>query len=246
MGRHAQFADVVNNINGLTTYCSSNTQVVIRSGISSDSDNTYAMTNSGEITVNITVSGVNGLDTGSEAANTWYFIYLIKNLTTGTVAGLLSTSSTSPTMPSGYTLKRRIGAVRNNAASNFLWFDSLGGGSEKWIKFAQITFDSLVSGAAGNTAWQTVSASSWAPSTAVALDVTIGPNDTNSAVRLQISKTPGTAGVNGYRSKYLSSGISADDEIIIPCNASQQFDWKTDNVSGATVYLTANGYIDRL
>ena len=49
------------------------------------------------LTVDITVSGVNGLDTGSEAASTWYYIWVIYNGTT--VAGLLSTSATAPTMP---------------------------------------------------------------------------------------------------------------------------------------------------
>jgi len=70
--------------------------------------------------VDLTVSGKNGLDTGSEAANTWYHVWLIKNLTTGEVAGLFSASKTSPVMPSGFTVKRRIGAIRNNPWSN-IW-----------------------------------------------------------------------------------------------------------------------------
>lgn len=68
----------------------------------------------------IAASGVaNGLDTGGEAANTWYFIWVIYNETTATVAGLFSLSSTSPTMPSGYTYKALAGAVRNDNLSNF-------------------------------------------------------------------------------------------------------------------------------
>lgn len=72
------------------------------------------------LNVDITASGVNGLDAGSEAANTWYYLYLIKHNTNGTVAGLFSTNPTAPTMPSGYTHRRLIGAVRNNNSSNFL------------------------------------------------------------------------------------------------------------------------------
>lgn len=71
------------------------------------------------VTVDITVAGANGLDTGSEAASTWYYIWVIGK-TDGTVAGLLSISSTAPTMPSGYTLKRLIGAIRNDGSSNFI------------------------------------------------------------------------------------------------------------------------------
>lgn len=68
-------------------------------------------------TIDITASGVNGLDTGTEAANTWYHIWLIFD---GTNArGLLSTSSTAPTMPTGYTHRCYLGAIYNDASSNF-------------------------------------------------------------------------------------------------------------------------------
>jgi hypothetical protein len=70
------------------------------------------------LTNTITTSGVNGRDTGAEAANTWYYVWVIYNETSGTVASLISTSSTSPTMPSGYTYKARVGAIRNDASSN--------------------------------------------------------------------------------------------------------------------------------
>lgn len=70
-------------------------------------------------TVDITASGANGLDTGSEAGTAWYHIWAIAK-TDGTNASLLSLSATAPTMPSGYTLKTYLGAVFNNASSNFL------------------------------------------------------------------------------------------------------------------------------
>jgi hypothetical protein len=77
------------------------------------------------LTADISASGANGLDTGSEASSTWYYIYLIKK-PDGTVASLLSASATSPTLPSGYTMKRLIGAVYNNGSSNFEVFRQFG------------------------------------------------------------------------------------------------------------------------
>ena len=74
------------------------------------------------LTVDITASGANGLDTGSEASSTWYYLWVIYNPDTSTVAGLLSTSSTAPTLPSGYTYKGLVGAVYNNGSSNFFGF----------------------------------------------------------------------------------------------------------------------------
>ena len=68
------------------------------------------------LTVDITASGANGLDTGSEAASTNYYLWVIYNGTT--VAGLISASKTAPTMPSGYTFKALTGEFFNDSGSD--------------------------------------------------------------------------------------------------------------------------------
>jgi len=70
------------------------------------------------LTVNLDTSGANGLDNGSLAANTGYFLYVIYN---GPVtAGLASTSATAPVMPSGYTYKALVGwCTTDNTSSPF-------------------------------------------------------------------------------------------------------------------------------
>ncbi|RTE91910.1 hypothetical protein [Bradyrhizobium sp. LVM 105] len=70
-------------------------------------------------------TGNGGLDTGSIANSTWYHVFLIKRTDTGVVDVLVSTSASSPTMPTSYTLKRRIGAMKTN-------------GSAQWTKFIQL------------------------------------------------------------------------------------------------------------
>lgn len=72
------------------------------------------------LTLDVTTSGANGLDTGSVAASTWYSIWVIYNPTTNTVAGLLSASATAPTMPSGYTFKARVGWNVTDGSNHFL------------------------------------------------------------------------------------------------------------------------------
>jgi hypothetical protein len=64
----------------------------------------------------MTTSGANGLDTGAEAASTWYYVWLISD--GSTMAGLLSTSAATPTMPGGYVYKTLVGASYNDATSN--------------------------------------------------------------------------------------------------------------------------------
>ncbi|MFX8856586.1 hypothetical protein ABTM81_20610, partial [Acinetobacter baumannii] len=44
-----------------------------------------------DLALSLAGSGPNGLDAGSEAANTWYYVYRIKKSSDGTVAGLFST-----------------------------------------------------------------------------------------------------------------------------------------------------------
>ena len=81
--------------------------------------NEPAVINTVSVTPSLAASGANGLDTGTSAINTWYSVWVIWNGTT--TAGLLSTSATAPTLPSGYTHKARVGWVRSdsNASNKF-------------------------------------------------------------------------------------------------------------------------------
>uniref|UniRef100_A0A6M3ILW6 Putative tail collar protein n=1 Tax=viral metagenome TaxID=1070528 RepID=A0A6M3ILW6_9ZZZZ len=60
-----------------------------------------------------------GLDTGSVANSTWYYLYAIYNPTTGVSDAIITATYGNPTMPSGYTKKRLIGFIwRDGAATN--------------------------------------------------------------------------------------------------------------------------------
>lgn len=61
------------------------------------------------LTINLAVIGTNGIDAGAQGASGFYNIWLISNGTT--TAGLASRSATGPTMPPGYTFKKRVGAI---------------------------------------------------------------------------------------------------------------------------------------
>jgi hypothetical protein len=65
-----------------------------------------------------------GLDTGAKGSSTWYHVWLISN--GSTTDALFSTSATAPTMPAGYSYKRRLGAVLTNGSSNILAFTQVG------------------------------------------------------------------------------------------------------------------------
>jgi len=67
-----------------------------------------------------------GLDTGSVAADTTYHVFLIKRSDTGVVDVLFSASATSPTMPSNYDRKRRIGSIITDTSANVWPFEQYG------------------------------------------------------------------------------------------------------------------------
>lgn len=71
-----------------------------------------------------------GLDTGAIAASTWYHWYLIYNPSTAAVDVVFSATATPAlgptTLPSGYTLFRRIGSMKTNGSSQWTAFTQLG------------------------------------------------------------------------------------------------------------------------
>ena len=66
-----------------------------------------------------------GLNTGAEAADTWYEVHLIKRVDTGVVDVMFTTTANRATLPTGYTQQRRIGWVRNDAAGALLAFTQI-------------------------------------------------------------------------------------------------------------------------
>ena len=114
------------------------------------------------LTITANTTGANGLDTGSLATN-WYSVWVIYNPTTTTVAGLLSLSATSPTLPSGYTFKARVGWVR--AASGSALVSTIQYGNS--AQYTLTTGQSYPSAATGNTSntWVSTTISNYIPTT---------------------------------------------------------------------------------
>lgn len=118
-------------INGLTlSTAGSSTTFAVAAGDATDSTavDVLALTSSiSKTTAGWTVGSGNGaLDTGSIANSTWYHAHLIKRVDTQVVDVLVSLSATAPTMPSGYTLSRRIGSMKTNGSGQWTGFVQLG------------------------------------------------------------------------------------------------------------------------
>lgn len=76
------------------------------------------------VIINTAVVGANGLDTGSLASSSIYYVYLIDN--GSAPAALMSLSSTSPTLPTGYTFSCRLSADFTDSSTHLGQIVTLG------------------------------------------------------------------------------------------------------------------------
>lgn len=140
-------------------------QITIDAGNCRDIDNTNNIVLSTPQVVNIDNSGANGLDTGTKAANSWYSVWIIKDPSVPSVAGLLSLSSTTPTLPSGYTVKRRIGWIKTDSSSNVVLFVQSGSSQTKEYIWNNSYIDTTVLANGTSTLFTDIDLSTWIPVT---------------------------------------------------------------------------------
>jgi hypothetical protein len=195
-------------ITGMKVYYISTTTLGVEAGQCRDSTNGIDMnlgnylgynpnaTANTTTTINGAVNGVNGLDTGTLAASTWYYIYAIADQSGyNQPATVISKSSTGPLLPSittnpgisatGYSSWRMIGATLTDGSSHFLKFFQVGHLNQR-----NFQWDASISvlSAGHSTTGAAVDLSVAAP---VLLDTTAG---TGPIVYLGATYTPNTAG----------------------------------------------------
>lgn len=127
-------------INGLNLNYETTTTISVSTGMARDSSDTYDIVNAQTLPLNGAINGVNGLDTGTLAANLVYYVFLIYDYThTNLPAALLSLSKDEPVMPSlngvTYAASRRIGSVVTNGSSQFRTFYSIGINNQRYVQF---------------------------------------------------------------------------------------------------------------
>lgn len=113
--------------------------IVFSAGRARSSDNQGNIVLTSDITKRIDAAfaeGTNqgGLDTGTVAADTVYYAWVIAKVD-GTTDGLFSLSSSLPTIPSGFTRRRVIGWLRTDSDSNLMPFTWKENGEYDWGLF---------------------------------------------------------------------------------------------------------------
>ena len=190
-------------------------------------------------------SGNGALDTGTVAASTWYHVYLIARTDTGAVDVLFSTSATAPSMPTGYTKKRRIGSILTDASSHILAFSQNG---DEFLWVVGIT-------SANNL---TIGTSTSLITTAVPLGVKVAAllrgyiSTSNSGGGDILISSPDEANVAAnspagnltQNAGSTSLGLNGFGLLNVRTNASQQVKAVSGQASGNALNLVTYGWLD--
>lgn len=150
-------------------YVSAST-VQVEAGTCRNVDDDFDLTLASATNAVLSASGAGGLDTGSEAANTWYYVWVIGDSTaTNATTTLLSLSSTEGglTYPAGYDKARRVGAIRNNASSNIIpFYQQTRSGTTRRVAYDEQTYaNQTVVSSFASTSFTNVDCSGFVPPT---------------------------------------------------------------------------------
>lgn len=182
----------------------------------------------------------NGLDAGTETADAWYYLWLIYN--SSAVASLISTSATTPTLPTGYTYKALVGMVRN-AGSNFIVTRIQD--RRVW----QVTQDiaATITGVTSYTALTGTPATDFAkfvPPNAKTAFVILGKVANADYAAAVASDTSGTFEQiqSGSGTATAFNGMAGFSFFEVPLITPQMFSWKVDATTANGFKLQTTGY----
>lgn len=170
-------------VDGMAVSVASTTTLGVAAGQCRDSGNLNDLVLSSAVVINFANAGVvNGIDTGAIGASKLYYVYVIGNSLdpnglVNPVGGLVSLSS-SPLLPPGYDIYRRVGWARSGAGSTLLTMYQSGNGNVR-----QYSYDTMIAEISSGTATAL---------TAVDLATSCPPLD-NMRVWLHVAFTPATA-----------------------------------------------------
>lgn len=113
--------------NGLQLAYATTTTMTMAAGAARNSTNENDIILSSSVTINGATVGANGVDVAVLAASSMYAVYVIGD-STGyqDTAALMSLSATSPNLPFGYDMYRRVGWALTDGSSHILKFYQYG------------------------------------------------------------------------------------------------------------------------
>jgi len=195
------------------------------------------------LTFNTSVVGLNGLDAGTVAADTWYAVYVISN-GTGTFGTLLSTSGTAPTLPTGYTFATRVGWVRTSGTAAQFRGSKQVGNVARWVVDGVVLTGlprmlDVNQGSPSAPTWVAMAIGAFAPSTATRIVVVLssaGGAETD-AIVAPSDEYGGSNSTTNPPVGFLSKAGAVQADLVLEST-------NIYGATGSTARIYSNGWID--
>jgi hypothetical protein len=178
-------------VNELRLTYATNTSIGVSSGAARNSTNVADIILKTDVVVDAQNIGVNGIDTGSLVANSYYAVYIIGDSTDNHLAGIvLSLSSTNPYLPMGYDMYRRIGWVKTDSLAHIAPFEQMGVDQTRKYYYA-VPINILTNGSATSFSLVGIGSSVPLPNTIreILVSLTYTPSSAANSAQFQISNT---------------------------------------------------------
>lgn len=231
-------------LDGMSLVYTGVTSITVVHGQCSDSTDINVIAFASSKLLLASTNGLNGLDTGSLANNTFYAVYAVADSTLNNPSGVqMSLSATQPYLPAGYDMFRRIGFVLTDGSAHILPFTQRGVDLGRSMWYGDAIATNITAGASTSFAVVTASASVPSVSAEVYLKavLTADAGATRTAAFKAVSATS-TAG-QAFMSSPASTVTTAS--VMCPCDASGAIDYLVSNGSAA-IAISVSGYLDTL
>lgn len=180
-----------------------------------------------------------GLDTGTVAADTFYYLFAIYNPTTQTSDALFSASKTSPTLPSGYTKKKYVGTVYTNGGASIWGFYQAG----NMFFYTGNQIIAYAGDGSGPTSKTSIFVPGCPPNAVALIQVLLLMANNTSSQGIYIWTPQSNITNFSYRLINNNPNGRASLNFLIKTDSSSQIDYYWDSTHG-TRYLECHGFID--
>lgn len=229
-------------INGMQLTWATADTVTVAAGQCRDSTDVNDIELAAAVTLDITLSGLNGLDTGAMANATIYALYAIGSSYGQAPSGvIISANHSQPVLPYNYDMYRRIGFVRSDGSAQILKFYQSGNGSDRWMHYDASIATDITAGASATYADVDCTGSVPLINTLIELDCTFTPTAANDELVVVPNGSTSTNGVN--RMSGSAAGVIKIGHMTCPCQGDATLEYK---VTGSAVALNVQGYLDVL
>jgi len=240
-----------NFLSGLNLSVASNV-VTCSAGYAKDSTNTRDMTLPSSMAKNlgstwVAGTGNGGLFAGSVANNTWYYFFLIRKDSDGSIDAGFDTSLTAANIPAGYTAYRRLGQFKTNGAATLYKVYQYGAGSYR--RYIYDDYQEVINTATPSSSFADIDCSAFVPpvSTLITFNAKNLENNGAATVTTFYFRPKGSSGSGSIICKMIdghgSGGWGQGLIFEIPSDSSQVIQYKSETQQRG-ILMGVSGYYD--